>query len=350
MNQITKTKLYSIDLLKFLASIAVVLIHVQGNFRPYEMVINTQLWDLELAVYFFSKWSVPIFIMCSGYFLLNDKKDLPYMEFIKKRLSKVLIPFLAASLLFTIHYQNMSGDVSAKWAIVGLVKNILGYPASAHLWFIYPLIGIYLLTPLFKGIMDKLDGKIVIVIIGICFMVKTVLPFTDIIAEWQTNYWRDIPIATNAFALYFILGGYLGRIELKKGYKLGLYALTAITLAVSFIAMFKIEFLYNRSLEVLLDISSINNVLLSVSLFIAFKDMRINNIKNKFGKVILNTLSEINFGVFLFHPIFIDILKPYFNTTGNIAMSVFAQLAVVYIATGIFVFVLKRIPLLKKIA
>ena len=350
MNQLIKTRLYSIDLLKFLASIAVVFIHVQGNFRPYEMVQNTQLWDLELIIYFLCKWSVPIFIMCSGYFLLNDKKELSYTEFIKKRLSNVLIPFLAVSLLFTIHYQNMSGSVSIKWAMIGFIKNILGYPASAHLWFIYPLIGIYLLTPLFKGIMDKIDGKIVVVMIMICFIVNTIVPFTDIIVQWQANYWRDIPIVNNAFALYFILGGYLGRIEIKKVHKLMIYILSIIVVAISFIALFKVEILYNRSLEVLLDISSINNLLLSVSLFIAFKDMRINNMTNKFGKAILKNLGEINFGVFLFHPIFIDVLKPYFNSTGNIITDVFSQLILVYIVTGVFVFVLKRIPLLRKLA
>ena len=342
---------YSIDILKFLASIAVVLIHITSNYRPYEFMPNTGIWDVELGIYYLSKWSVPVFVMCSGYFLLNDKQELSYNEFIKKRLSKILIPFIAISMIFTLYYQNIGGNIDIKWAIVGLVKNILGYPASAHLWFLYPLIGVYLLTPLFKGLIEKIDVRIVISLSLILILAKTIAPFTDLITQDQYNYWRDVPLATNAFAIYFILGGYLGRVELKTIHKVVIYISTIVVGIIGFFAIYKLDILYNRNLEVLLDISSINNLLISISVFIFFKDIKkINNIKNRFIKFIFSTLSEINFGVFLFHPLFIDILKSYSNYTGNIIIDIFKQLLMVYATTGLFVFIIKRIPLLKKIA
>lgn len=344
----SKERNYSIDILKFLASIAVVAVHVESNYRFLEFTQGTLLWDVSILINIFSKWAVPIFFMSSGYFLLNTR-NFEYKEFIKKRFSKVLIPFIVMSFLFTIHYQHLSGNVSLKWGIIGLIKNLLGYPASAHLWFLYPILAIYILIPVFKGILDKLDSKLMLTIILSCFLVKTIIPFTDIIASGQTNYWREIPLITNAATLYFILGGYLGRVNLSKNFKLGLYLATIAIMILSVFSVYKVEFLYNRNLEVLFDISSINNLLLSVTLFTLFKDIKFKKLSSsKIFTRIMKVLSDVNFGIFLLHPIFIDFTKSIFSK-GNILVELVNQTIMVYTLTFTTVYIIKKIPILKRI-
>ena len=51
----TKKRDYSMDLLKFLASFGVVMIHVDSNFRQGEFVKNTTAWDLSLAINLLTK-------------------------------------------------------------------------------------------------------------------------------------------------------------------------------------------------------------------------------------------------------------------------------------------------------
>lgn len=344
----SKQRNYSIDILKFIASIMVIAIHVESNYRFLEFTPGTLLWDVSILINIFCKWAVPIFFMSSGYFLLNAK-NFEYKEFIKKRFSKVLIPFIAISFLFTIHYQYLSGEISLKWGLIGLIKNLLGYPTSAHLWFLYPILAIYILMPVFKGILDNLDSKLILIIILGCFLVKTIIPFTDIIASGQSNYWREIPLVVNSATLYFILGGYLGRVSLNKNFKLGLYLSTTIIMILSVFAVYKVEILYNRNLEVLFDISSINNLLLSVALFVFFKDIEFRKLSN--SKIFIKTmkiLSDVNFGMFLLHPMFIDYTKSIFSK-GNIVVELFTQTIMVYIITVVIVCIIKKIPIIKRI-
>lgn len=349
---IKRERNYGIDILKFIASIAIVLIHVDSNYRPYEFVPNTQLWNVSIAVNILTRWAIPIFIMASGYFLLNDNSYTTYKDFLKKRLSKILIPFIAVSMIFTIYYQYKSGTLSIKWIGVATIKSILGYPASAHLWFLYPLIGLYILTPIFKAIIDKIDIKMIIAIIGICILVRTIVPILDITQNmWESNYWREIPLGVNPFTLYFILGGYLGRHRLSKQKKHTIYIISVITLIISCVATYKVEFLYNRTVDIVADIGSINNLLASISIFIFMTELKFEKLKeiNLFKKLI-KILTEINFGVFLLHPIFIDLLLEKMMTYNqSIVVTMLTYTLIIYIITSITVYLIKRIPVLKQI-
>lgn len=354
MKELTQSKIlkrnYGIDILKVLASFAVVMIHVESNFRPYEFIANTELWNSSILVNLISKWGVPAFIMASGYFILNQKEE-KYSEFLRKRFSKVLIPFLAASFIFNIYFQYLAGKIDIKWAMIGVLKNLFGYPIAIHLWFLYPLIGLYLLTPIFRGILDKINKKHVLVLIIICFFVKTVVPFVDTTVGWQYSYWRDIPIATNAFALYFILGGYIGRTDFKRNHKILIHSITGIIVIIAFLLTFNMDILYSRNLEVFFDIISINNIMICMSLFIVFKNLNFSKCNSRIFTTGIEILSEVSFGVFLFHPLIIDIIKPRFmGYNENIFIMIIIQSVLVYIVTIFITYIIKRIPIIRKIA
>ena len=341
---------YGIDLLKILASFAVVMIHVESNFRPYEFISNTELWNSSILVNLVSKWGVPAFIMASGYFILNQKEE-KYSKFLRKRFSKVLIPFLATSFIFNIYFQYLAGKIDIKWAMIGVLKNIFGYPIAIHLWFLYPLIGLYLLTPIFRGVLDRINKNHIFILIVVCFFVKTVVPFVDTTVGWQYSYWRDIPIATNAFALYFILGGYLGRTDFKRNHKIVIHSITGIIVTITFLLTFNMDILYSRELEVFFDIISINNIMICISLFIMFKSQRFSKHNNKIVTTVIGVLSDVSFGVFLFHPLIIDIIKPRFmEYNENIFIMIIIQSVLVYIVTVFITYIIKRIRIIRKIA
>lgn len=342
---------YSMDLLKVIASFGVVMIHVDSNFRISDFIPNTNAWNISLAINLLTKWCIPIFIMISGYYLLNSKNEISYKDFLKKRFNKVLIPFIVWSIIYNLYYQYISSGISLKWLVLGLIKNILGYPTAAPLWFLYPLIGLYLMVPIFKKIIEEIDFKIVLIIIGFAFIIKTVAPFTDTITNGTINYWKDVPLSNSSFAIYFILGGYLGKVNPSIKTKICIYFSSMIVFAIGILATYKIQMIYDRSVEVTLDIGAINNLLLCISLFLLFKDIKFKKISsNKIFIWLMNTLSQINFGIFLLHPIIIDIIKVIFMELKlNLITSLMLQGIIVYIITGIIVFIIKKIPIIKKI-
>lgn len=347
----TKKRDYSMDLLKFLASFGVVMIHVDANFRQGEFIKNTTAWDLSLAINLLSKWCVPIFIMISGYYLLNSSQDIDYNTFLKKRFKRVLLPFVVWSIIYNLYYQYISSGISIKWTVLGLIKNLLGYPTAAPLWFLYPLLGLYLMTPIFKGIVERIDFKIVAIIIGFSVLIKTISPFTDMIMGSSMNYWNDIPISSSTFAIYFILGGYLGRINIPKNLRISLYIVSSIVFIIGFIATYKLPFIYDRSLEVTLDIGAINNMLLCVSLFVMAQNIKYQNLSNSYIFTgFIGILSTVNFGVFLLHPIVIDLVKSKFlEVSGSLMGILLVQGITVYVFTSILIYIMKKTPLVKEI-
>ena len=92
---------------------------------------------------------VPLFIIASSYLQFPTKY--PAGEFFKRRTVRVLIPFV----IWTIVYACVWGEPVENF------KNLLlnfNY-AAGHLWFVYMLIGVYLLMPILSPWAEKVEKK-----------------------------------------------------------------------------------------------------------------------------------------------------------------------------------------------
>ena len=115
---------------------------------------------LLTTVPFIMMWAVPCFVMVTGALLLNPDKEITVKKIICRyvfRISIVLIVFVS---IFTI------SDVIAdkeKIGVTDIVKRIFYklYTGTswAHLWYLYLLIGLYLLLPVFRALVKGLDDK-----------------------------------------------------------------------------------------------------------------------------------------------------------------------------------------------
>lgn len=96
-------RLVYMDWLRVLATIAVVTIHVSAGYVSMLDASNVSRWMAGNFYDSFSRASVPIFVMISGALLLRGAKDSSIGEFLKKRASKVIIPFIGWSAIFYIY-------------------------------------------------------------------------------------------------------------------------------------------------------------------------------------------------------------------------------------------------------
>ena len=98
--------------------------------------------------------AVPLFILTSSYLLVPVKTDLK--TFIKKRLMRVLIPFLVWSILYAVVPIPGSGcSVDVAGNLKSLMFNFV-MTSSGHMWFVYMLLGIYLLMPIVSPWLERL--------------------------------------------------------------------------------------------------------------------------------------------------------------------------------------------------
>ena len=91
--------------------------------------------------------AVPLFIIVSAFLLTPMKEELTSWQFYRQRCIRILPPFL----LFMVLYSTLPllwGQIDAETSVKDLSRILLNFPTQAgHLWFMYPLISLYLLFP-----------------------------------------------------------------------------------------------------------------------------------------------------------------------------------------------------------
>ena len=97
--------------------------------------------------------SVPLFVMISGWLLLPVIHDTN--TFYKKRMIRVLIPFIIWSLLYVL-LPILWGDVLWQDVPAMLIRLLTNFnDQSGHFWFIYMLVGLYLFMPILSPWLQK---------------------------------------------------------------------------------------------------------------------------------------------------------------------------------------------------
>ncbi len=101
-------------------------------------------WWLGCGVFYLCFYSIPVFVMVSGALLLADSRVEPPREFYKRRLVRVGIPLVTWTIVYLCVRRFLEHDPLGARRIVGLILTADPY---YHLWFLYMMLGLYLVTP-----------------------------------------------------------------------------------------------------------------------------------------------------------------------------------------------------------
>lgn len=143
-----KDRVTSIEYIRGLAMLGVIGIHT-GAWSLSNPQTNIHLFALLEIV---SRFSVPIFFFISAFALFRQyplSEPFAALQFYKRRIRHVLLPYIAWSVVYMLHYSFTSGD----WTIwlPRLVYNyILFGAASYQLYFLVILLWFYLMMPLWR--------------------------------------------------------------------------------------------------------------------------------------------------------------------------------------------------------
>jgi surface polysaccharide O-acyltransferase-like enzyme len=127
-------RLIYLDWLRVLATFAVVAIHATAGYVSNLLPGQEISWHIGNFFESLTRWAVPGFVMISGALLLNDKRELSFQEFFKKRTSKVFIPFIGWSFLFYL-YGVYAGYFPT--SIIEGIKLFINNGITYHFWFLY---------------------------------------------------------------------------------------------------------------------------------------------------------------------------------------------------------------------
>lgn len=287
------------DALRLMAIIAVILIHVVIA-PPNIFKTNQFVWWLTLICKSSSNWAVPIFFMISGALLL--KKDEPISAIFLKRIPKIVLPFLVWNLVYI--YFDLK--LFKTHTFIGDLINSISGQITYHLWFIYALVGLYIITPLLRLLIKNAQRKDIEYFLLLSFLVNTIHP----IFERFTHIHIGIPLFfVQGYIIFFVLGYYLTHFDFSKKYRITMYFLAFLSIVLSDLGTY-----FDTARSGTNDYFFINHFLLtmvfpSIAIFLFFKNLKFpeDNIIARLGKKV--DIGRICFGIYFSHVAVLGILE-----------------------------------------
>lgn len=206
--------LHYFDPIRLTATFCVIFSHVaSGLFLAEGLGLQGKVLDACVS---FTFTSIPLFLMMSGYLLLSEEKPVDIPKLLTRRIPRLLIPlcfWTAIAVCKDLFYQQV---LTPRAFLSGLVSSFQA-PAAVHLWYMYLILALYLLSPMLNACIRGLDDSghrfllALLVAVTVQSMLLQLLPdrLDRFIAFDVFNYLR----AYGGHLSSFILGYYLGRTE-----------------------------------------------------------------------------------------------------------------------------------------
>lgn len=209
------------DLIRTVAIALVLLLHA-SNEALQASSVPVAYWWIAAVYKSLALSCVPLFVMLSGALLLQPAKlNEPIRVFLKKRLSRIGLAFAFWSGVY-IAWSFYTANPPVLFTLENLGQSIvrsLFSGAYYHFWFIYLIIGLYLITPFLRAVIAGGNWRILRYLILFWFAGVAVLPLAEFVSGQVLN---GAVFLIGGFVGYFVLGTYLQRVKLRSAILYGL--------------------------------------------------------------------------------------------------------------------------------
>lgn len=275
------------------------------------------------------RWSIPVFFMISGYCLFS-KQECTYRYCFSHVLKYVAVLFTIGLFYAALEEIFVAKSISLK-LICNSILNVISGHSWAHMWFVYTIIGIYLVIPVIHSFMQKGDANIYI-FTGLLFLFNILLPAIN--SSGLINIIIDFPLC--GYLFYVCFGGLVAKCKMGKlcNYLFPILGLISV--------IYIVLFSHGQTFEY----NSLSICFLAISIFLT-----VNNIVSKQNNFI-SKLASCTWGIYLIHPLFINVILKFLkmdllSSMPYIKLPLFC--ISIFLLSYTFVCIFKKIPLIKKL-
>ena len=217
-----KERIIFLDYVRAAACLMVMLVHASENYylcapegAPSGEMVNVvskiTSWDAQFWVSVidgFCRMSVPLFMITSAYLLCPIDENTSWKSFFRRRALRIVPPMLVFLVLYSV-LPLLWGGTTLEQAIDNVLYIPFNFPGAAgHMWFLYPLLSLYLFIPILSPWLRQSTAKQELMFIGL-FVLSTTIPFFNRMGmEVFGQVWW------NPFHALYPFAGYLGYLVL----------------------------------------------------------------------------------------------------------------------------------------
>ncbi len=352
MNLNNEKLVLPVDLIRSVAIILVILLHASTqSYSEVDLMSpqGVQIWWASNIYDSLARVCIPLFVMLAGALLLQPSKaDEPLKIFFKKRLYRIGLPFIFWGAIYFAWRFFVNGEALTTNS---LIQGLLNGPYY-QFWFLYLIIGLYLVTPILRVLIKHAEQKIIKYLISIWFLGTAIIPILTLFGSFNLN--------ANVFLLtgwlgYFVLGAYLMKVHLRSSILITVFAAAFLwTIIGTYLIIGNLGEIFN---QFFLSGYSFNIILGSTALFLLMASIPASKIEKRFpnGNRVLRVISQNTLPIFLFHPIVLETLqKGYLGFAINItSINPIVEIPLITALTLLIclaiIVPLKKIPYVKRI-
>lgn len=344
-------RIYYLDILRVIACLSVIMIHSSGTYVLKEFgSLNFGVGNVLDGL---SRIAVPLFIMISGALMLDKNYNFSTKKLLK-HISKMIVFFVFWSGIYCIIFQIVDKIIiqHQPFDIIKIIASLV--EGHYHLWFIYLIIGLYLIVPLLRLWVKDENKKQVEYFIILSIIFTYIIPQIISIGSNYSNIFEDIKYIleknlclkyVGGYTAYFILGWYINNYNIKN--KKIIYILGVVSLIITIFGTYILSVTTGKAIQIYGDLTI--NILfqsLMVFLFIKTKFINIESKKNKF----ITLVSKNSLGIYAIHAGIVAVMYSIISKIGiEIAI---INIPIIFLFTFVISFLISyifsKIPILKR--
>lgn len=242
-------------------------------------------------------WAVPCFLMMTGSLLLDSNRAVPIKKLYQKYIFRMVIVLFTFGMAFSWMELVFNSRTISIFQITQAISNIFTGNTWDHMWYIYCLIGLYVLLPAYKLIADHASDKELKYILLILFIFESVFRLTKIIGI-DLGFYCHI---NTIYPFWLLMGAAWNRgmIKLDTQFNHAFLAISSIFIVLSTILWVTL----NVPINSLFGYDSIIVIAQAIAIFSLGNSL---NVSFKFGKMLVE-IADKSFGIYLIHMVFINV-------------------------------------------
>ena len=337
-----------LSLIRVISCLGIVFLHTYYVYVSYFQASLIQQ-TVSFAVRNAMMWAVPCFVMVTGALLLDPERQISF----KKLFSKYILRAVLAIVIFTLIFFAFDLWLAGTWPqfsdIGKVLLQMLTNGSWSHMWYLYMLIGLYLLMPAFRLITAGADVKTFryLLLVGLIFML--VLPTIETIGGFKFGFYISV---YTVYPFYLFLGYALhkGIIRIPRWLGAPMFAAGVLSsLILTQLQMFQ-EITVIKKLVT--NYSFVIIALMAAGLFSLLRSKEKTADEPGKGVRLLTFLDAQSFGIYLLHYLLLKLAvtqidwNPY-QAGGNLVL-ILVTLAVFLLSLGL-TWCLRLIPFVRKL-
>ena len=288
-----KQRILYYDIIRTLACLMVIMMH-----SPYEIPKGTPLENVPRIIASFlgacsylTTPCVPLFFMLSGALLLPCGLDRPVFSYVNKCLKRLVCPIL----LFTIVslYFGLNLDMINRPLLYRIISIPFSYQGHGVLWFLYVLVGLYLLVPIISPWLRQTSRRSIELYLSL-WSVSLFYPYLERYV-WLETSTAGILYYFSGYIGYFLLGYYL------REYDISLKIMIPLTIVCIPLPVLNKYCGWNYDFYKAFWYLSAPVAIMSVTLFLTIKKIFIGKTLSGLTGKVVNIISNYSLGIYLIH-------------------------------------------------